>query len=186
MLVPGEEANIKITHRMDIPRSTENRTGMGYDVHAFSEDGDRTLYLGGIEFAGHRGLEGHSDADALLHAIVDALLGAAGLGDIGVHFPPADPQWKSVRSTHFLRHTGRLIKGDRWRILNIDATVIAESPKIMSRAEDIRRAISEELLIPMERINIKATTNERLGFIGRGEGIAAFAIATLAAAQGGD
>ena len=131
------------------------------------------------------GRVGAMDAE-LLDALTDAVLSAAGLGDIGVHFPPADPQWKSVRSTHFLRHTGRLIKGDRWRILNIDATVIAESPKIMSRAEDIRRAISEELLIPMERINIKATTNERLGFIGRGEGIAAFAIATLAAAQGGD
>lgn len=185
--VEGEPANFKITTPadMELARAVagigEIRTGIGYDVHPFA-DSFGPLYLGGVEFESHRPLQGHSDADALLHAIVDAVLGAAALGDIGTHFPPDDPQWKDRRSTEFLRFAGILIKNGGWRILNIDATVIAESPKIMERAADIRRAISEELGIDAGRISVKATTNERLGFIGRGEGIAAFAIATIAGA----
>lgn len=185
--VEGDPANFKITTHADealawaVAGVGEVRTGIGYDVHPFA-DGPGPLYLGGVEFEGHRPLQGHSDADVALHAIVDALLGAAGLGDIGVHFPPGDPQWKDQRSAEFLRFAGTLIKNEGWRILNIDATVIAESPRIMDRAADIRRAISEGLCIDVGRVSIKATTNERMGFVGRGEGIAALAVATVAGA----
>ena len=186
-LVDGDQDNIKITTPTDAERARriagmrETRTGIGYDVHQFSTDKSRKLVLGGIEFEG-AGLDGHSDADALLHAIVDALLGAAALGDIGTHFPPGEPEWKDRDSREFLRRTQDLLAASGWRILNVDATVIAESPKIMIRAAEIRHAISQDLRIPVDRVSIKATTNERLGFIGRGEGIAAMAIATIAGA----
>ena len=134
--------------------------------------------LGGVRFEGI-GLEGHSDADALLHAAVDALLGAASLGDIGQHFPNDDPKWKDAPSTEFLRYAGNLLKEDGWNVENLDLTVIAEHPKLSTHAESIRRNIASALGIEMERVSVKATTNERLGFIGRGEGIAAFAIATI-------
>jgi 2-C-methyl-D-erythritol 4-phosphate cytidylyltransferase / 2-C-methyl-D-erythritol 2,4-cyclodiphosphate synthase len=187
-VVPGDVDNFKITTPQDYERARSLlgvdtvRTGIGYDVHAFSTEPGRPLVLGGVIFPDHPGLSGHSDADALLHAVVDALLGAAALGDIGEHFPPSDPQWKDRSSTEFLRFAGDLLNQNGWRILNIDATVIAESPKIMSRAGDIRMAISQELHLTADKISVKATTNERMGFIGRGEGIAAFAIATIAGA----
>lgn len=184
-IVPGDPDNIKITTPEDVERwiasqrVNEVRTGMGYDVHPFSEDESRPLMLGGVCFADGRGLEGHSDADVLLHAVVDALLGAAGLGDIGQHFPNSDSRWKDAPSTHFLRHAGQLLKELGWRIQNLDMTVVAEHPKVMSHAEDIRRHIAYALGLEPSRINVKATTNERLGFIGRGEGIAAMATATI-------
>lgn len=184
-IVPGDPDNIKITTPEDVERwiasqrVNEVRTGMGYDVHPFSEDESRPLMLGGVCFADGRGLEGHSDADVLLHAVVDALLGAAGLGDIGQHFPNSDSRWKDAPSTHFLRHAGQLLKELGWRIQNLDMTVVAEHPKVMSHAEDIRRHIACALGLEPSRINVKATTNERLGFIGRGEGIAAMATATI-------
>ncbi|HRK21090.1 MAG TPA: 2-C-methyl-D-erythritol 2,4-cyclodiphosphate synthase [Fimbriimonadaceae bacterium] len=185
-IVPGEPENIKITTPEDVARWKANqrlgevRTGMGYDVHPFSGDPLRPMFLGGIEFPGVIGLEGHSDADVLLHAAVDALLGAAGMGDIGQHFPNDDPRWRNAPSTHFLRHAATLLKDAGWRIQNLDMTVIAEHPKVMSHAETIRRHVAHTLEVEPSRVNLKATTNERLGFIGRGEGIAALATATIA------
>jgi 2-C-methyl-D-erythritol 2,4-cyclodiphosphate synthase len=157
----------------------ETRTGIGYDVHPFSQDPDRKLYLGGVLFEGVQALEGHSDADVLLHAVTDALLGAAALGDIGQHFPNTDPAYKNKSSIYFLEHAGRILESHKWRILNIDATVIAEFPKLMTQATTIRERIAGALGLTHDRVSIKATTNERLGSIGRGEGIAAFAVATI-------
>ena len=134
--------------------------------------------VGGIKFDG-AGLEGHSDADALLHAVVDALLGAASLGDIGVHFPNSDPRWKDRPSIEFLKYAGDLIRIEGWQIGNIDATVVAERPKIMSEAERIRETIASALGCPIGIVSVKATTNEGLGSIGRAEGLAAYAVATL-------
>ncbi len=182
-IVPGDPANRKVTRPEDLEegggRSVEIRTGLGYDVHPFSADPGRRLMLGGVWFEGESGLEGHSDADVLLHAVVDALLGASGLGDIGVHFPNTDPKWRNCESLHFLRHTGGVLKEQGWQIQNVDATVVAERPHLMTRAAEIRRNIASALGIEYGRVNVKATTNERLGFIGRGEGIASMATATL-------
>lgn len=185
-LVKGDPGNFKITSAEDIARALavlgppETRTGIGYDVHAFSRDPARKLYLGGVLFEGSPGLDGHSDADALAHAVVDALLGAAGAGDIGQHFPNTVERWRGQSSIYFLEQTKDILQALNWRILNIDATLIAEHPKVMQKAEAIREAISTALAIAPSRVSIKATTNERLGAIGRGEGIAAFAVATLA------
>lgn len=193
-LVSGDRRNFKVTTEEDYrmaqamvesPRQSEIRTGLGYDVHAFSTDSTRPLFLGGVEFPGP-GLEGHSDADALLHAVVDALLGAASLGDIGVHFPPSDPQWKDRESRHFLTEAKRMIAAEGWSVVNVDATVLAEHPKIMGRREEICGSIASALGIERNRVSIKATTHERLGAIGRGEGIAAMAIATLSRPHRGD
>jgi 2-C-methyl-D-erythritol 4-phosphate cytidylyltransferase/2-C-methyl-D-erythritol 2,4-cyclodiphosphate synthase len=184
-IVPGDPANVKITTPEDIARwessrgLSEVRTGMGYDVHAFSADPSRALMLGGVRFEGHPGLEGHSDADVVLHAAVDALLGAAGLGDIGVHFPNSDPAWKNAPSLDFLAHAAKLLQDGNWMLQNLDITVIAEHPRIMARAQEIRAAIAQAAGTGPDRISVKATTNERLGFIGRGEGIAALATATI-------
>jgi 2-C-methyl-D-erythritol 2,4-cyclodiphosphate synthase len=157
----------------------ETRTGTGYDIHSFSQDPERPLFLGGIKFEGAPGLEGHSDADVLLHAIVDALLGAAAMGDIGVHYPPSDPTWKNVSSLRFLAETGNRLRTAGWGIVNIDATLLAEIPKVMPRRHEMIAAIAETLQIEPSRINVKATTNEKLGAIGRSEGIAALASATV-------
>lgn len=183
-IVTGPASNFKITTADDYLRARtvaggETRTGIGYDVHPFSDDPARTLWLGGVDFPGHRALEGHSDADALLHAAVDALLGAAALADIGQHFPNTDPRWKGEPSLSFVRFAGALLVERGWRIVNLDLTCVAESPKIMKRAADIRAVISEALGISPDRISVKATTNERMGFVGRGEGIAALAVATI-------
>ncbi|HMS55327.1 MAG TPA: 2-C-methyl-D-erythritol 2,4-cyclodiphosphate synthase [Fimbriimonadaceae bacterium] len=177
-LVQGDPMNKKITHPGDLPQSSEQRTGFGYDIHPFAQD-NRPLYLGGVHFENHPGLDGHSDADVLLHAIVDALLGAAGLGDIGLHFPNTDPQWKQARSTTFLEFAGKSIYDLGWRILNIDATLVAETPKVMARAAEIRHTIAQCCNVEPDRVNLKATTNERLGSIGRSEGIAAMAVASI-------
>ncbi|ARU39948.1 2-C-methyl-D-erythritol 2,4-cyclodiphosphate synthase [Armatimonadetes bacterium Uphvl-Ar1] len=177
--VEGDPANQKITHPGDVKRPMEIRTGFGYDVHRFSDDPARPLWLGGVEFDDRPGLEGHSDADALLHAIVDALLGAAALGDIGVHYPPSDPQWKDCPSLRFVGETGEMLRRVGWEIVNVDATVVAERPKVMVKALEIRTGIAGALGIEVGRVSVKATTNERLGAIGNSEGIAGYAVATI-------
>jgi len=150
---------------------------MGYDVHPFGEG--RRLMLGGVEFAHYRGLLGHSDADVLLHAIADAVLGAAGLGDIGQHFPPDDAQFEGIASTLLLARVAGLLKARGWHVVNIDSTVVAERPKILSSVPAMRANIATALDVQAEQIGVKATTNERLGFVGREEGIAALAVALI-------
>lgn len=184
-VVPGEASNFKVTFEEDLKRISsvlgpvETRMGIGYDVHAFSKEQGRPLMLGGIRFEGERGLEGHSDADPLIHAIVDALLGAAGLGDIGRHFPNSDVTWKNEPSSTFLRFTAKSLEERGWSVANIDATVIAERPRIAERVLEMQAGIAACLGIESGRVSVKGTTNERLGAIGRGEGIAALAIATV-------
>ena len=150
-------------------------SGIGYDVHRLAEG--RPLWLGGVEIAHDRGLDGHSDADVLMHAICDAVLGALGHGDIGSFFPPSDPQWKDAPSRIFLEKAAELVTEAGGRIVNVDATVIAEAPKILPHVPAMKAAVAQALSIPPNRVGIKATTNELLGFLGRGEGIAAMAVA---------
>jgi 2-C-methyl-D-erythritol 2,4-cyclodiphosphate synthase len=154
------------------------RVGIGYDIHRFSDDPTRRLVLCGIEFPGEVGLEGHSDADAPLHALTDALLGAAGLGDIGDHFPPTDEQWKDADSGDLLQFALGKLSG-RFRIANVDVTIVGERPKIAPRRAEMRARVAMLLVLPLENVNIKATTNEGLGALGRSEGLAALAVALL-------
>jgi 2-C-methyl-D-erythritol 4-phosphate cytidylyltransferase/2-C-methyl-D-erythritol 2,4-cyclodiphosphate synthase len=154
-----------------------SRTGMGFDVHAF--EGPGPLMMGGIEIAHSQGLAGHSDADVVLHAITDALLGAAGLGDIGEHFPPSDPQWKGAASDIFLAYAAQLIRQAGGIIDFIDCTVIAEAPKVGPHRSAMRSRVAEILGLSAAHVSIKATTTEQLGFTGRREGIAAQAVATI-------
>jgi 2-C-methyl-D-erythritol 2,4-cyclodiphosphate synthase len=154
------------------------RVGQGYDVHRFAQG--RRLVLGGVEIAHPRGLDGHSDADVLLHAIMDALLGAAGLPDIGHLFPNRDERWRGADSRDLLREVTRRVADEGWSIVNVDATVIAEEPRIAPHVATMRANIANDLGIEAPRVGIKATTNERMGFVGRGEGIAALATALLA------
>lgn len=154
------------------------RTGIGYDVHQFAEG--RPMILGGIEIPFEKGLLGHSDADVLLHAISDALLGAAALGDIGVHFPPTEPKWKDLDSIEILKHSIELLAEQGWTPVNVDATVIAEAPKVNPHVPAMKQRIHETTGLPLSAINIKATTNERMGWIGREEGIAAMASVLIA------
>lgn len=155
------------------------RIGQGFDVHAFGE-GDHVM-LGGVRVAHDRGIVAHSDGDVVLHALCDAILGAAALGDIGRHFPPSDPQWKGADSRAFLRHCDRLVRELGWRVGNVDVTVICERPKVGPHAEAMRRLIAEDLGIGIDAVSVKATTTEKLGFTGRGEGIAAQAVCLLVA-----
>lgn len=154
------------------------RIGIGYDIHPFASEGERLLRLGGVVFPGATGLAGHSDADVVLHAITDAILGAAGAGDIGQHFPPSDERWRDADSRQLLTDTLKLI-ADQFVIGNIDLTVIAEVPKIGPQRVEMQESIAAVLGIEASRVNVKATTNEQLGAIGRGEGIAAMAVALL-------
>lgn len=154
------------------------RTGIGYDVHRFAEG--RPLVLGGVTIPHERGLDGHSDADVLLHAIADAVLGAAALGDIGFHFPPGDDQWKGADSRDLLKRAVELVSEAGWELVNLDATVIAEAPKVNPHAAAMRLEIREVTGLPIQSISIKATTNEGMGFVGREEGIAAIATAMIA------
>ncbi|HUB68325.1 MAG TPA: 2-C-methyl-D-erythritol 2,4-cyclodiphosphate synthase [Candidatus Methylacidiphilales bacterium] len=154
-----------------------NRVGIGYDVHPLVEG--RKLFLGGIELAHSKGLDGHSDADVLIHAIADAILGALGAGDIGHHFPNSDERWRGVSSLVFLREIRLLLEKRRAMLENIDASVIAEAPKIAPHLEKMKAVIGEAVGLAATRINLKATTNEKLGFAGRGEGIAAMAVACV-------
>ena len=153
------------------------RVGFGYDVHALAPD--RPLILGGVRIDYTHGLVGHSDADVLLHAICDALIGAASLGDIGRHFPESDPAYAGISSLILLRRSAELINQKGYYIKNIDATVIAERPRLAPYIPKMIEAISKAIGLPIQSINIKATTTEGLGFAGRGEGIAAYAVALL-------
>lgn len=153
------------------------RVGQGFDVHAFAAE--RKLILGGVEVTYHLGLAGHSDADVLIHAICDALLGAAGLGDIGHHFPDSDPQYKGADSTELLASVTESLQELGWRVGNVDATVIAQRPKLASYLPAMCERLAEVIDIEDDLVNIKATTTEHLGFTGRGEGIAAQAVVLL-------
>ena len=155
----------------------QTRTGMGYDVHRLAVGED--LWLGGVKIDHEKGLAGHSDADVLLHALTDALLGAVAAGDIGDHFPPSDPQWRGAASGRFVEHAASLIAEKGGIIHNVDMTIICEAPKIKPHREAIQRNIAEILSLGIDQVSIKATTTERLGFAGREEGIAAQAIATI-------
>lgn len=152
------------------------RVGIGYDIHPF--DVERRMVLCGIEFPGEPGMAGHSDADAALHAVTDALLGAAGLGDIGEHFPPTDERWRGADSGELLRAVVALLL-PRFAIGNIDLTIVGERPKISPQREAMAIRLAELLGVSRAQVNVKATTNERLGAIGRGEGLAALAVALL-------
>jgi 2-C-methyl-D-erythritol 4-phosphate cytidylyltransferase/2-C-methyl-D-erythritol 2,4-cyclodiphosphate synthase len=184
-VVEGDAANRKITSAADLEDArrrleggeTGLRIGSGFDIHRFGEG--RRLMLGGIEFPGEQGLEGHSDADVVLHAVMDALLGAAGMGDIGVLFPPEDEQYAGADSRVLARHVARAVADRGCRVVNVDLTVLAERPKIRSRVDEMRSAIADAIEVPPDRIGIKATTLERLGSLGRGEGIACQAVALL-------
>jgi len=153
------------------------RSGIGYDVHRFA-DGCR-LVLGGVWLPGEQGLSGHSDADVLLHAVIDAMLGAAALGDIGGHFPTADPKFFGADSRMLLRETVKLLDAAGWRPVNVDATVIAERPLLAPHIPAIRASLAESAGMAADRVSVKAKTNEGLGFLGAGEGMAAFATALI-------
>jgi 2-C-methyl-D-erythritol 2,4-cyclodiphosphate synthase len=158
------------------PTFPELRVGQGFDVHRFSDDPTRVLMLGGCEFDGVPGLEGHSDADAVAHACADALLGAAGLGDIGVHFPDTDPRWKGADSMVLLRHVAAMLAEDGWRASNIDCALICERPKIAPRRDEMQRNLSTAVGAP---VSVKGNRAEQLGAIGRGEGVVCFATALV-------
>jgi 2-C-methyl-D-erythritol 2,4-cyclodiphosphate synthase len=151
--------------------------GIGYDVHTLVAG--RKLVLGGVEIAHPKGLEGHSDADALMHAICDAVLGALGEPDIGHFFPNTDPRWRGAASSVFLQEAGRLVRLRQGKLVNVDATVIAQAPKIFPHIQNMKLNIAQALEINIQKIGIKATTNERMGFVGREEGIAAMAVASV-------
>jgi 2-C-methyl-D-erythritol 2,4-cyclodiphosphate synthase len=153
------------------------RSGIGYDSHRFEEG--RKLVLGGIEIPADRGLAGHSDADVLTHAIIDALLGATGLGDIGQHFPDTDEQWKDADSMELLNEVCTFLEDHNWVVRHLDATVICEAPKLGPHRDDIRRSLAGRAGIHPRDVNVKFTTNEGMGWVGRGEGMAAMAIATV-------
>ncbi|BDV34456.1 bifunctional 2-C-methyl-D-erythritol 4-phosphate cytidylyltransferase/2-C-methyl-D-erythritol 2,4-cyclodiphosphate synthase [Methylocystis iwaonis] len=199
---PGDLANFKLTTPEDFARAmdqikapsvapgsgnltdvrtanvlTDVRTGQGYDVHAFAE-GDQ-VWLGGVSIPHSHSLAGHSDADVLMHAITDAVLGAIAEGDIGAHFPPSDPQWKGAASTIFLEHACKLVRARGGMIAHIDATVVCEAPKVGPHRDAIRASLAEIMGVDIGRVAVKATTSEKLGFTGRREGIAALAIATV-------
>ncbi len=180
--IAGSSMNTKITTEEDVARLqnvhlNDIRTGFGYDVHAFDNNSD--LWLGGVKVPYEMGLKGHSDADVALHALTDALLGAIGAGDIGLHFPPSDPKWKGAASDQFLAHAASLIEKRGGKIANIDLTIICEAPKISPHRNDMINRIAEILQIDNDRVSVKGTTTEKLGFTGRKEGIAAQAVATV-------
>ena len=189
VVVPSLASNLKLTNPEDLVvaeaiardrrplRQPLVRTGIGYDVHRLVPG--RRLVLGGVAIPFDRGLDGHSDADALLHAIADALLGAAALGDIGAHFPPSDPAFEDADSLVLLSAVGGLLTTAGYDVVNLDATVIAEAPRLMPHVEAMRAAIAGALSLAVDQVGVKATTNEGMGFPGRGEGIAALAVATI-------
>ena len=188
--VQGDPANLKVTTPADLARAErwlaggaempgeEIRTGTGFDVHRFGPGAG--VRLCGVDVPHDAALAGHSDADVGLHALVDAILGALGAGDIGEHFPPSDPQWRGADSALFAAHARDLVAGRGGRIVNVDVTLICERPKIGPHRTAMTARLAALLAIEPERVNVKATTTERLGFAGRGEGIAAQASASLA------
>jgi 2-C-methyl-D-erythritol 2,4-cyclodiphosphate synthase len=151
--------------------------GIGYDSHRLAQD--RRLVLGGVEIPGEFGLEGHSDADVLTHAVIDALLGAAGLGDIGEHFPDTDERFSDADSMELLKSVVRTVSNEGLQVVNVDCTVVMERPKLGAHREEIRKRLAQVLGLEAKRVNVKATTGEGIGFVGRGEGVAALAIASL-------
>jgi 2-C-methyl-D-erythritol 2,4-cyclodiphosphate synthase len=155
------------------------RIGHGFDVHAFAEQ--RRLIIGGVDIPHGRGLLGHSDADVLIHAVCDALLGAAGLGDIGKHFPDSDPRYKGIDSRKLLRHVAGLLDERGWRVGNVDATIIAQAPRMAPHISAMRANLAQDLGMDVTAMNVKATTTEKLGFTGREEGIAAEAVCLILA-----
>jgi 2-C-methyl-D-erythritol 4-phosphate cytidylyltransferase/2-C-methyl-D-erythritol 2,4-cyclodiphosphate synthase len=181
----GEAGNVKLTTDDDFIRAeavrlaalADVRAGFGFDVHQFA-DGDHVM-LGGVRVAHGRGLSGHSDADVVLHALVDAILGALAEGDIGVHFPPSDPRWRGASSDQFLAFALERLRARGGQIAHLDVTIVCEAPRIGPHRDAIRVRIAEIAAIPVTRVAVKATTSERLGFTGRGEGMAAFANATV-------
>lgn len=177
-LVEGDERLHKLTYASDFAADLPPvRIGTGYDVHRLAAGEE--LWLGGVKIDHSHGLSGHSDADVAIHALVDAILGAIGDGDIGSHFPPSDPQWKGASSDRFLTHAIQLATGAGYRIGNVDLTIICEAPKIGPHRASIRARLAEIMGTGLEAVSVKATTTERLGFTGRGEGIAVQAVATL-------
>ncbi|MFL5236348.1 MAG: 2-C-methyl-D-erythritol 2,4-cyclodiphosphate synthase, partial [Rhizomicrobium sp.] len=182
--VPGEETNLKITTAADfnfaerlLAGAMETRTGVGFDVHRFVP-GDH-LWLCGIHIPHDQALEGHSDADAGLHALTDAVLGAMAEGDVGQHFPPSDDRWRGASSRIFLEHAAALVRNRGGAIVHCDITIICERPKLAEHREAMRASIGSILGLDISRVSIKATTTEGLGFTGRGEGLAAQAVATI-------
>jgi 2-C-methyl-D-erythritol 4-phosphate cytidylyltransferase/2-C-methyl-D-erythritol 2,4-cyclodiphosphate synthase len=181
----GEAGNVKVTTTEDFDRAeiahlaslADIRTGNGFDVHAF-DDGDHVM-LGGVRIPHSRGLTGHSDADVALHALVDAILGALADGDIGSHFPPSDPQWKGASSDRFLAFACERVRARRGMIAHLDVTVVCEAPRVSPHRDAMRARIAEIAGIPASRVGVKATTSEKLGFTGRGEGMVAMATATV-------
>lgn len=157
------------------------RVGLGFDVHRFSDDPARPLILGGVVFDGVRGLEGHSDADAIAHAVIDALLGAAGLGDIGEHFPDTDPQWKDADSLVLLAHAGTLVRAGGWTIGNVDCSVVCDTPKLAPQRQAMQTKLSEAC---GAAVTVKGRRSEGLGALGRQEGIACWAVAVITKEQG--
>ena len=153
------------------------RVGIGYDIHRLVKG--RPLILGGVPLVHEKGLLGHSDADVLIHAICDAILGAAGLGDIGMHFPDNDPQYKDISSLKLLSNTCRMVAAKGFRIVNLDTIVFAETPKLGSQRQDMQQMIAKTMNVPAEQVNVKATTTEGLGVIGKGEGIGAMCVALI-------
>jgi len=187
-LIAGDPGNIKITTPADLKlaaaqlaqggNAMDFRTGSGFDVHAFGP-GDAVM-LGGVKVPWKQGVIAHSDGDVLLHALTDALLGAAGLGDIGQHFPDSEPRWRGADSTQFVRHAIQLLAADGWRVVNSDLTLLAEGPRIAAHRDSIRAAVATALGVDVAQVNLKATTTEKLGFLGRGEGLAAQAVVLIA------
>jgi 2-C-methyl-D-erythritol 4-phosphate cytidylyltransferase/2-C-methyl-D-erythritol 2,4-cyclodiphosphate synthase len=181
----GEAGNVKVTTNDDFSRAeaaklaalSDVRTGFGFDVHQFG-DGDHVM-LGGVRIPHGRGLSGHSDADVVLHALVDAILGALSEGDIGVHFPPTDARWRGASSDRFFAFAVDRVRARGGRIAHIDVTIVCEAPRIGPHRDQMRTRIAELAGIPIERVGVKATTSEKMGFTGRGEGMAAFANATV-------
>jgi len=160
--------------------STRLRIGHGIDVHAFGV-GD-AIVLGGVRIPHHRGVVAHSDGDVVIHALCDALLGAAGLGDIGMHFPDSDPQWRGADSRVFLRHVRALLAERGYEVVNVDLTVLAEAPRLGPHRDAMRANLTADLGLASERVNVKATTTEQLGYLGRSEGIACHAVALIESA----
>ena len=186
-LVDGDERLHKLTFAEDFmdhhaPPLPAMRVGTGFDVHRLAAGED--LWLCGVKIDHHKGLAGHSDADVGLHAVVDAILGACAQGDIGDHFPPSDPQWKGVPSSRFVEHAVKLAAESGWSVGNVDLTLICEAPKIGPHRDTMRATLAEMLGVSVQSVSVKATTTEKLGFTGRGEGIAAQAVATLIAKAG--
>jgi len=189
--VAGDPDNVKITTSIDLERARrtlgggnmEYRVGTGFDIHRWGGP-ERRLVLGGVSFEGERGLLGHSDADVVLHAVMDAVLGAAALGDIGMHFPPEDQAWLDADSSDLARRVAELVAAEGYSVVNLDITLLAESPRIRSRSQEMRRSIADCLGLDPARVGLKATTLEGLGALGRGEGAACQASALLRREEG--